>query len=236
MKYLDVRIRQPDWMLHPMQEFIRDEDAVRYEELLTWNIQEEAGLEYELFYVEADFERYRRAVDRVESVRDYRLAPIDEESFHVWACQETRPEDRSWRGAFADQNLLVVPPVQFDDDAAMGMTLVGEGSDLQAVLEELPPDVETTVHEIGTYDRRGGTVAGSLTDRQLEAANTALRLGYYDVPRTATLADVADELGCAESSASVALRRAQRAVFSQVLERYGGAVGRSDGEERSWEI
>ncbi len=40
MKYLDVRIRQPDWMLHPMQEFIRYDDAVRYEELLTWNIQE----------------------------------------------------------------------------------------------------------------------------------------------------------------------------------------------------
>ncbi|MCW8172269.1 hypothetical protein D8S78_05600 [Natrialba swarupiae] len=57
-------------------------------------------------------------------------------------------------------------------------------------------------------------------------------MGYYDVPRTATLADVAAELGCAESSASVALRRAQRAVFSWVLERYGGAVGtstRSDG-------
>ncbi|MWV40363.1 helix-turn-helix domain-containing protein [Natrialba sp. INN-245] len=232
MRYLDVRIRQPDWMLHPMQEFIRYDDAVRYEELLTWNIQEGAGLEYELFYVEGDLERYREVIKGVESIRDYRIAPIDEESFHVWACQETRPEDRSWRTAFADRNLLVVPPVRFDDDAAMGMTLVGEGEDLQAVLEELPADVETTVEEIGTYDRRGGTVAGTLTDRQLEAASTALQLGYYDVPRTATLADVAAELGCAESSASVALRRAQRAVFSWVLERYGGAVGtstRSDG-------
>ncbi|TYT61954.1 helix-turn-helix domain-containing protein [Natrialba swarupiae] len=232
MKYLDVRIRQPDWMLHPMQEFIRYDDAVRYEELLTWNIQEGAGLEYELFYVEGDLERYREVIEGVESIRDYRIAPIDEKSFHVWACQETRPEDRSWRAAFADRNLLVVPPVRFDDAAAMGMTLVGEGEDLQAVLEELPADVETTVEEIGTYDRRGGTVAGTLTDRQLEAASTALQLGYYDVPRTATLADVAAELGCAESSASVALRRAQRAVFSWVLERYGGAVGtstRSDG-------
>ncbi|RQG94392.1 helix-turn-helix domain-containing protein [Natrarchaeobius chitinivorans] len=224
MKYLDVWLRQPEWMLHPMQEFIRHEDVVRYEELLTWNILPEEGLEYELFYVEADVDRYREAISDVESIVDYRLAPIDDQSLNVWACQETRPEDRSWRGAFSDRHLVVVPPIRFDDDAAMGMTIVGDGDDVQEVFENLPSEIEVRVSEIGTYDRRGGTLAGVLTDRQLEAAATALRLGYYDVPRSASLADVADRLGCAESTASMLVRRAERAVFSRLLERYGGAT------------
>jgi predicted DNA binding protein len=79
-----------------------------------------------------------------------------------------------------------------------------------------------TINEIGTYDRRGGTPAGTLTDRQLAAASTALHLGYYEVPREGTLNDVADELGCAESTASVLLRRAERDILTHVLGRYGG--------------
>lgn len=225
MKYLDVRLRQPDWMLHPMQAFIRHEDVVSYEELLTWNIRPEEGVEFLLFYVETELEPYREAIDDVETIIEYQLAPIDDSSLHVWACQETRPEVQSWRGAFADQRLVVVPPIRFDDEAALGMTLVGEGSDAQAVLADLPPDIDVTINEIGSYDRRGETLAGALTDRQLTAAQTALDLGYYDVPREATLADVADAMDCAESTASVLLRRAERELFSRVLDRYGGATG-----------
>ncbi|RQH03355.1 helix-turn-helix domain-containing protein [Natrarchaeobius oligotrophus] len=231
MKYVDVRLRQPDWMLHPMQEFIRTEDAVRYEELLTWNVVPDEGLEYELFYVEADRERYRAALAGVESIREYRIAPIDDESIHVWACQETRPEDRAWRAAFADRQLVVVPPVRFDDEAAMRMTIVGDGGDVQGVLEELPADVEVTVVEVGTYDRRGATMAGALTDRQREAVRAALELGYYDVPRGAALADVASALECAESSASMLLRRAERELMRRVVDRHGGTDRRPERVE-----
>lgn len=226
MKYVDVRFRLPDWMLHPMAEFVRHEDAVRYEELLTWSVRPEEGVEYALFYVEADLDRYREAIRGVESIVEYRLAPVDDASVHVWACEEIRPEERAWRAAFEDRHLVVVPPVRFDEDAVMGMTIVGDGRDIQQVLGDLPEAVEVTVEEVGTYDRRGGTPAGALTDRQLEAVRAALELGYYEVPREASLADVADALGCAESSASMLLRRAARAMFSRVLDRYGGEVDR----------
>lgn len=229
MKYVDVRLRLPDRMLHPMAEFVRYEDAVRYEELLTWSIRPGEGVEYELFYVEADLDRYREAISEVESIVEYRLAPIDDASVHVWACQEIRPEAGAWRAAFEDRHLVVVPPVRFDEEAAMGMTIVGDGPDLQGMLADLPGDVDVTVSEVGTYDRRGGTPAGALTDRQLDALRTALELGYYEVPRRASLADVADALDCADSSASVLLRRAERTVFSRVLDRYGGDAGRITG-------
>jgi len=48
-----------------------------------------------------------------------------------------------------------------------------------------------------------------LTDAQREAVRTAHRLGYFEIPRTATLSDVAAELGISASSCSERLRRAQ---------------------------
>jgi len=227
VKYLDLRLDLPDRMLHPMQEFIRDGDAVRYEEMLAWRVRPEEDVEFALYYVEAELEPYRAAVSEVETIVDCRITPIDDSSAHVWVCEETRPETRAWRDAFADRQLIVVPPIRFDDAAVMAMTVVGSGSDIQDTLETVPPEVDVTVEEVGTYDRRGGTLAGTLTDRQLAAASTALRLGYYEVPRGATLEDVADALGCAESTASVLLRRAERDVLSRVLDRYGGRVERT---------
>ena len=51
--------------------------------------------------------------------------------------------------------------------------------------------------------------AGPLTDRQREVLLTARELGYYDVPRTATLTGVAETLGIAKATASDTLHRAE---------------------------
>lgn len=48
-----------------------------------------------------------------------------------------------------------------------------------------------------------------LTDSQHEALRVAYEMGYFDIPRTASLAEVAAELGVTQSSLSERLRRAQ---------------------------
>ncbi|WP_246998390.1 helix-turn-helix domain-containing protein [Halosolutus gelatinilyticus] len=93
---------------------------------------------------------------------------------------------------------------------------------IQDSIQDVLADVDVTINEIGSYDRHGGTDAGALTDRQLVAVETALSIGYYAVPREASLADALD---CAESTASVLLRRAERDLFARVLDRYDGAIG-----------
>ena len=221
MKYLEVWLRLPDRLCHPMQAFIRHDDAPWYEELRAWNLDGASDGEHVLFYVEGDRERYRDALEGIDTIREYAIAPIDADAFHVSVREETRPETTAWRGAFAELDLVVVPPIRFDEQGKMGLTLVGDGDDVARFLEELPDEIAVTVDEIGTYDRRGGTLAGALSERQLEAVAVAVDAGYYDVPRTASLSAVADELGIAESSASLLLRRAERAVLSRLLDRRG---------------
>ncbi|AEH36892.1 helix-turn-helix domain-containing protein [Halopiger xanaduensis] len=222
MKYLDVRLRQPDWMLHPMQRFIREEDAVRYEELRTWNILgPEGDREYELFYAEADREAYVEAIEAVDSVRWYDLTPIDDDSFYVYICQETREEDVRWRQSFAALDLVIVPPVIYDSEAAFYMTVVGAGEDLQAMLEGLPDEIDVTVRAIGEYDRHHAPLTGDLTERQLEAVAAAVEVGYYEVPREAGVEVVADRLGCASSTAATLLQKAQARVMQRLVQQRG---------------
>jgi predicted DNA binding protein len=222
VKYLDVRLRQPEWMMHPMQRFARNSDVVQYEELQAWNVLgSEFGVEHELFYVEAEREPYEEKLRTVDSIRWYDLTPIDEDAFYVFVCQETRTEDATWREAFAAQDLLVVPPVIYDDNGEFRITVVGESEDIQTMLDGLPDEIEVTVETIGEYDRRHTPVAGGLTDRQLEAISTAVDIGFYEVPRTASVEDVASELDCAASTAATLLRKAEASVIERVIDLHG---------------
>jgi hypothetical protein len=54
---------------------------------------------------------------------------------------------------------------------------------------------------------------GALTDRQRAAVRTAYELGYFEIPRNASLDDVASELDISASSCSERLRRAQTALL-----------------------
>lgn len=221
VRYLDAKLVQPEWMLHPMQEFIRADDAVRYEELQAFSVAPEDGMEYVLFYVEGDREPYEAELQAVASIRWYDITPVDDGSFYCYVCQETRPEDVQWRQAFAERGLVLHLPIVYDSDAAFYITVVGESDDLQTMLDDLPDDIDVTVNAIGEYDRRYAPVAGGLSDRQFEAVETAVGQGFYEYPREASVADVAAELGCAESTATVLLQRAEAAVMERLVTRHG---------------
>ncbi|KAA9399057.1 DNA-binding protein [Haloarcula sp. CBA1130] len=56
-----------------------------------------------------------------------------------------------------------------------------------------------------------------LTDRQLEALRTAYEMGYFEIPRRASLEAVAQELDISASSLSERLRRAQTQLIQETV-------------------
>lgn len=61
------------------------------------------------------------------------------------------------------------------------------------------------------------TTLDALTNRQLEAIETAYNMGFYEVPRTASTEDVAAELGIDAATLSEHLQRAERNLLRQEL-------------------
>jgi predicted DNA binding protein len=64
----------------------------------------------------------------------------------------------------------------------------------------------------------------TLTDRQREVLETAVREGYFEVPRECTLAELAETLDIDKSTASTILRRGEAELLKSVL---GGPTDRT---------
>lgn len=59
-----------------------------------------------------------------------------------------------------------------------------------------------------------------LTEKQRETLEIALRTGYYEQPRGADLADLADEIGVSKSAVSQRLRSAEAKIIKNALGEY----------------
>ena len=112
-----------------------------------------------------------------------------------------------------------VPPYEFSDER-FRVTYLGS-----------PREVERFVRLVNRTGARYKVVASEkvrpstsplarLTEKQRRALATAHRMGYYDVPRKASIEQVAKVLRVARSTADVELRRAERRLLI-------GALGRA---------
>jgi len=137
------------------------------------------------------------------------------------------PEHALYSYRYAEESELQLYPVWLELGAAQLHIECQDGTwflrirfpdrDALAEFESICQDegVEFVLHRI--YGESGGAERDSLTDAQREALGLALDAGYLDVPRTATLSAVADELGVSEQSASERLRRATRNLAADAL-------------------
>ncbi|WP_237076808.1 helix-turn-helix domain-containing protein [Natrialba magadii] len=81
----------------------------------------------------------------------------------------------------------------------------GVGFRVRRIYRENEAEAETETERYG------------LTEHQREALQTALDSGYFDVPRKATLSEIADELGISDQALSARLRRGQANLLWQTI-------------------
>lgn len=201
-----------------MQEFLAASEELEREAMLAWNLSRE-DVQFLLFYVEGDIDAYRERIADIEQIRWYEITRVDEGSFYVYACEAYTESQTVFFEPFAERRLVVVPPVVFDAAGDLLMTVVGQASDLTALVEDLRnvADVGVEVRRVGTYDRRYNRALGGVTDRQREALAKAAELGYYGSPRAASLAEVATALGIARGTASELLREAEGNLMGRLF-------------------
>ena len=77
-------------------------------------------------------------------------------------------------------------------------------------------NAEFTLHRL-TREGEPESPGDGLTDPQREALRIAYERGYFEIPRTASLDDVATELDISASSASERLRRAQTQLIEETV-------------------
>lgn len=132
---------------------------------------------------------------------------------------EPSPAEAASLGALDEHPVAVDMPVYVGDDGRLHVTVVGHPGPMRDALAEVANGFDVVVRKTGEYDP--GTTTASLFAQLTESEQTTLaaarRLGYYEVPRTATHEDVAEELGVSRSTVGEHLRRAESKLVSKII-------------------
>jgi predicted DNA binding protein len=207
-----VALRVPSVALHPMHAFVCESPAVGRATILERDAR--GPVTTLLLHVDGDREGYEEALAGVSQVEEWTTTAADH-GFYVYVRTRLREREDGYRRALDRESVLVVTPVELRPDRTVRQTMVGNADQLSAALGDLPDAVEVEVVWTGEYRRRRDP---RLSDRQREAVVVAWERGYYETPREADLAAVAEDLGCSTSAASDLLRRAERRMAAAALD------------------
>ncbi|WP_225333267.1 helix-turn-helix domain-containing protein [Halomicrobium urmianum] len=218
MKYVRLSLDHDSEARHPMHQFVVDHEGFEASRLVAASPVVD-GLRSALFHVRGGpIEDYEAALDGVASVTEYAVSPCPDDSFYLYTRDELSPEGQRLADAFATVGLVLLYPVAYRADGTIRVSVVGPGETVQAALADLPAGVAPDVLEVGEYGHRRLADGERLTDRQFEAVRAAVDCGYYGDPRDGSVADVAEELGCAPGTAAEHLRRAERRVMAALVD------------------
>lgn len=212
MKRVELAVRGTGDPLHPLVPFLTG-DRVQRAAMVDWNgvAREDASDESTVVIrVHGDPEDVREAFATEPVIDEFDVSPVGDGCCYVHAHSETVDLEGATARALTPPGVVAVPPVRYETDGWLSLTLVGEDAAIQAAVERVPDPVEVEVRAV-TSQGYGETTdpLDVLTDRQREAVLAAVDAGYYDTPRTGDVEAVAECLDCAPSTAAEHLRKAE---------------------------
>ncbi|MFB6180136.1 MAG: helix-turn-helix domain-containing protein [Halorientalis sp.] len=207
MKRATLIIDRDSLDVHPLHEAVVDGSAVSRAEVLLWDDGRQTPTT--LSWCDGPESAVDDLLDGLSIVEDYTLSPAQEGTYaFVW--QEQLHPAPGVMSVLSDPAVLTLPPISYRADGSIALRLVGTHAALGDLVSRLSVDMSYSVTELTEY--RGTGHAARLTTRQRDALRAAVEVGYYDVPRTGTMTEIAAELDCAESTASELVRKAQATV------------------------
>jgi predicted DNA binding protein len=158
-------------------------------------------------------------VERTVGVRE-RIVDDGERLLITDDCLKTSGHDHI-ESVLADHGCLLVPPLTYAEGTKWCRVLALDSANLTAFYREVAAEYPVTVEskrEIGSVaaDRPLLAFESALPDlssRQREALATATDRGYYRIPRDATTADLAAEMGVERRTFEEHLRRAENKLL-----------------------
>ncbi|WP_049971761.1 helix-turn-helix domain-containing protein [Haladaptatus cibarius] len=211
MKYLRLSLDSGQTTIHPVYDVLTRGDCVEQARGLHGNVS--GDIATLLFHIRGDMGRFTAILDDIEKVLEYDITRLSNDEFYCYIYNETTAVDGALFAAFTRESVVQISPVEYHDDGRATFAVVGPPAELQDAMADAPSGIDLRVERIGDGALQR-TVTAGLSERQRAAAEIAVELGYYDVPRRASHEDVADALDCAPSTAAEHLRKAESKVFT----------------------
>lgn len=207
MKRVQFSVVYPDRLAHPLHRQIAGASPVSRAELLTWS---PTGNPTTLLWCDGDRAATEAALGGIDSLVASTVVP-DLDGTYAFLRQDDYEFPDAILALVADSAVAFVPPVAFEETGEVRFEAVGEATALGEFQRALSDLGDVTVERVHEFERR--RTPADLTDRQQAALDAAVEVGYYEVPREGSVADVARELDCSTSTAGELVRKAEAAVI-----------------------
>ncbi|GAB7019027.1 helix-turn-helix domain-containing protein [Halostagnicola bangensis] len=215
MQFIDLTVVPDPSIQSDLSRRLAASDAIIREELLMWRMSRQLILN-QLCFVHGDPDVYADALADAPEICKHEIRPVSDGRFYVYTQEEDAHERTSWWSVFLGHDFIHVPPVVVED-GTVTVTILGDFQELREVVSDLSEAVSIEIESVGDYHGRDRRITDRLTARQYRALRTAENVGYYEVPREGSLAEIATELNCSESTASDLLRRAEREIVHALV-------------------
>ena len=116
-----------------------------------------------------------------------------------------------------ENEVVLRTPIDCLDDGGVRVTIVGDDRTIQRTVEGIPDDLTLSLEGIGDYHPDSDQLYSVLTERQREILETAVEMGYYEVPRGATHEDIARAIGLSAGTVGEHLRKVEGKVLSTLV-------------------
>ncbi len=214
MKTVRLTLQHTAETVHPMHRFVADSDAFDAYRMVHGSFSDDDEHAF-IFHVVGDADRYETALAEFGGVTKYELTRLNDRAFSVYVRDVPDDVGTQLIDTFSQGSLVPLPPLEYRSDWSVRFSIVGESDDLQRALTDAPDGIDAIVEQVGEYDG-SDAVTSRLTPRQREAVRVVRELGYFDVPRSAGVDDVAAELDCAPGTAAEHLRKAEQRVMTDL--------------------
>lgn len=207
MKRVQFSVRYPDRFVHPLHRRLTEETGVSRAELLTWSPTADATT---LFWCDGDRAATEAVVSGIDSLVASSLVP-DADGTYAFLRQADYEFPDAVLETISNATVVFVPPVVFLETGNVEFEAVGEASALGAFHDDLADLGDPTIRRVHEFERQRSP--SRLTDRQRAALEAAVSAGYYEIPRSGSIDDVAAALDCSTSTAGELIRKAEAAVI-----------------------
>jgi predicted DNA binding protein len=229
MKALALQLVPNGDVTHPMHEFVAEHSAYGATRLLQSSTQDD-GTTVFLFYIDGPQEPFLSALDDAKTAEVATPSPAVTDGFYLYVQEHLDDHTLDLVSAFAEENVLVIPPVVYDVDGTIRVTVVGVAAAVQRAVDRMPDSVDASVLRLWSGANKVVHRGNGLTERQREVVATAFETGYYEEPREATIADVAERLDCAQSTVAEHLRKAESTLVRHEIGSYLTEGGEMAGQ------
>lgn len=217
MRYFDVTLSPESGGIHPVDRALDAVVGVTRDSLLHVAAFGD-GTGVLLYRLSGDDRRARSFAEASDEVLDFDLVDVGDETFHSYLHVAPGEPAGTLMSLCYDHALILETPIRFTDHGEVVITVVGRDDMLREALRATPATVEVTVDQVGEYHPEERDVLSLLTDRQHEVFQTAVELGYYEIPRDVNQLELAEVLDCAPSTVDEHLRKAESKMLSSIVE------------------